>query len=231
MKLLLERKDYKIVFLFLFVSTLSCKKEIKKENTKVVETSRVEYLPYYNDESFTAHWLTPNSEEEKNFHKIPDFNLTNQLGEKVTHTTFEDKIYVTDFFFVSCPGICPKMTKNMFKVQEEFKNDSDISFLSHSVTPSIDSVSVLNAYAKNNGVIDNKWHLVTGDRDEIYNLARDQYFVENDLGIPKDINDFLHTENFLLIDKKKHIRGIYNGLNRASIAQLIIDVKALQKEG
>ena len=231
MKLLLERKDYKIVFFFLFVSTLSCKNEIKKENTKVVETSRVEYLPYYNDESFTAHWLTPNSKEEEAFHKIPDFNLTNQLGEKVSRKTFEDKIYVTDFFFVSCPGICPKMTKNMFKVQEEFKNDSGISFLSHSVTPSIDSVSVLNAYAKNNGVIDNKWHLVTGDRDEIYNLARDQYFVENDLGVPKDINDFLHTENFLLIDKKKHIRGIYNGLNRASIAQLIIDIKALQKEG
>jgi protein SCO1/2 len=231
MKLLLERNDYRILFLFLFIITIGCKEKLKKENIKVVETSRVAYLPYYNDESFTAHWITPNSKEEAVFHKIPDFNLTNQLGENVTHKTFEDKIYVTDFFFVSCPGICPKMTKNMFKVQEEFKNDSDISFLSHSVTPSIDSVSVLKTYAKNNGVIDHKWHLVTGDRDEIYNLARDQYFVENDLGVPKDINDFLHTENFLLIDKKKHIRGIYNGLNRASIAQLITDIKALKKEG
>lgn len=231
MKLLLERKDYKVAFLLFIVTAISCKKEIKKENIKVVETSRVEFLPYYNDESFTAHWITPNSEEEKAFHKIPDFNLTNQLGEKVSHKTFEDKIYITDFFFVSCPGICPKMTKNMFKVQEEFKNDSDIAFLSHSVTPSIDSVSVLNTYAKNNGVIDHKWHLVTGERDEIYSLGRDHYFVENDLGVPKDINDFLHTENFLLIDKKKHIRGIYNGLNRASIAQLITDIKALKEEG
>ena len=231
MKLLLERKNCKIIFIFLLVSTLSCKNKVKKEDVKVVETSRVEFLPYYNDESFTANWLTPKSKEEKAFHKIPEFNLTNQLGEKVSHKTFEDKIYITDFFFTSCPGICPKMTKNMFKIQEEFKNDSDVLFLSHSVTPGIDSVAVLNTYAKNNGVIDHKWHLVTGDRNEIYNLARDQYFVENDLGVPKDINDFLHTENFLLIDKEKHIRGIYNGLNRASIAQLITDIKALKKEG
>ena len=231
MKLLLERNVYKILFLFLFIITIGCKEKLKIDNTKVVETSRVAYLPYYNDESFTANWLTPNSIEEKTFHKIPEFNLTNQLGEKVSHKTFEDKIYITDFFFTSCPGICPKMTKNMFKIQEEYKNDSDVLFLSHSVTPGIDSVAVLNTYAKNNGVIDHKWHLVTGDRNEIYNLARDQYFVENDLGVPKDINDFLHTENFLLIDKEKHIRGIYNGLNRASIAQLITDIKALKKEG
>jgi protein SCO1/2 len=122
------------------------------------------------------------------------------------------------------------MTNNMTKVQEAFINNPEVSILSHSVTPSIDSVSVLRTYADKNGVIDSKWHLVTGDKTEIYNLGRNQYFVENDLGIPKDINDFLHTENFLLIDKNKHIRGIYNGLNRASIAQLITDVEALLKE-
>ena len=207
-----------------------CKKHIKKENIKIIETSRVEYLPYYDEESFTAKWLTPNSKQEKKFHKIPDFKLINQLGDTISQTTFDDKIYVTDFFFASCPGICPKMTKNMFKIQEEFKEDSLVLFLSHSVTPTLDSVSVLRNYANNNGVIDNKWHLVTGDKNEIYSLGRDYYFVENDLGEEKSIDDFLHTENFLLIDKKKHIRGIYNGLNRASIAQLIIDIKALKKE-
>lgn len=208
----------------------SCKKEIKKENIKVVETSRVDYLPYYNDESFTPHWLTPGSDQEKAFHKIPDFNLLNQLGEVVTQKTFNDKIYITDFFFTTCPGICPKMTGNMAKVQEAFINDSDVLLLSHSVMPTTDSVPVLKTYAKNNNVIDNKWHLVTGDKNDIYSLGRDHYFVENDLGEVKSIDDFLHTENFLLIDKNKHIRGIYNGLNRASIAQLIIDVKALKEE-
>jgi len=208
----------------------SCKEQVKKENIKVEETSRVAYLPYYSDESFTPHWLTPNSTEEKSFHKIPDFTMVNQLGETVSQKTFDDKIYIADFFFTTCPWICLKMTGNMVKVQEAFKDDPEVLLLSHSVTPSIYSVPVLKNYADKNGVLENKWHLVTGDKTEIYNLGRNQYFVENDLGVPKDINDFLHTENFLLVDKNKHIRGIYNGLNRASIAQLITDIKALKLE-
>tara|TARA_R110002051_G_scaffold137916_2_gene210549 strand:- start:53831 stop:54505 length:675 start_codon:yes stop_codon:yes gene_type:complete len=217
-----------------YIATLilfsACKQTVKKENIQVKETSRVEHLPYYNDESFTPHWLTPNSEEEKQFHKIPDFKLVDQLGDTLTQKSFENKVYITDFFFTTCPGICLKMTNNMTKVQEAFLDNPEVAILSHSVTPSIDSVSVLKTYAEKNGVIDSKWHLVTGDKTEIYNLGRNEYFVENDLGIPKDINDFLHTENFLLIDKNKHIRGIYNGLNRASIAQLITDTESLLNE-
>jgi len=214
----------------LFVSGSGQLQRTAKEDIKVEETSRVAYLPYYSDESFTPHWLTPNTKEEEDFHKITDFNLVNQLGDSITQKTFEDKIYIADFFFTTCPGICLKMTGNMVKVQEAFKDDPEVLLLSHSVTPSIDSVPVLKNYAEKNGVMDNKWHLVTGDRTEIYDLGRNQYFVENDLGVPKDINDFLHTENFLLIDKNKHIRGIYNGLNRSSIAQLITDIKALKLE-
>lgn len=231
MKLLSEIKKISVVLIFLFAIFISCKKEIKKENQRIVETSRTEYLPYYNEESFTPNWLMPNSEDEKKFHKIPDFKLLNQLGDTISQKTFDNKIYVTDFFFTSCPGICKKMTGNMIKIQEAFKKDDDVLLLSHSVTPSIDSVSVLKTYAENFGVIDNKWHLVTGEKSEIYDLGRNNYFVENDLGTLKDINDFLHTENFLLVDKNKHIRGIYNGLNRASISQLIIDVKTLKLEG
>ncbi|SNR46261.1 protein SCO1/2 [Maribacter sedimenticola] len=219
-----------IVIILFFIIFASCKEAVKKENIQVTETSRVEHLPYYNDESFTPYWITPNFKEEKQFHKIPDFKLINQLGDTVTQNTFDDQIYITDFFFTSCPGICLKMTNNMTKVQEAFLDNPEVAILSHSVTPSIDSVSVLKTYAEKNGVIDSKWHLVTGDKTEIYNLGRNEYFVENDLGIPKDINDFLHTENFLLIDKNKHIRGIYNGLNRASIAQLITDAEALLQE-
>ncbi|WP_233098685.1 SCO family protein [Aureibaculum flavum] len=216
--------------IFFLVITIGCKDEEKKENIKVTETSRVAYLPYYNEESFTPNWLTPNTDEEQAFHKIPDFELINQLGDTVTQKNFDNKIYIADFFFTSCPGICPKMTGNMVKLQEEFKEDEEILFLSHSVTPTIDSVAELKTYAEKHGVIDNKWHLVTGDKTAIYNLGRNQYFVENDLGVPKNIDDFLHSENFLLIDKNKHIRGIYNGLNRASLAQLVTDVKALKDE-
>ncbi|MFP4845718.1 SCO family protein [Winogradskyella sp. PE311] len=230
MKKLLEKIKFRIIFVFIFLINLSCSENTKKEEIRAEETSRVDYLPYYNEESFTPNWITPGTEKEKEFHKIEDFELTNQLGELVTQKTFDDKIYITDFFFASCPGICPQMTGNMFKLQEEFKQDDEILFLSHTVTPTKDSVPVLKKYAERNGVIDNKWHLVTGDKLAIYNLGRKQYFVENDLGEPKDINDFLHTENFLLIDKNRHIRGIYNGLNRASMQQLITDVKALKKE-
>jgi protein SCO1 len=219
----------KYITFMIVVALFGCKDaSFKKE--QMADASRVAHLPYYNEASFTPHWITPNTDEEKAFHKIPDFKLVNQLGDTVTQKTFDDKIYITDFFFTSCPGICPQMSQSMLKLQEEFKNDDSVAFLSHSVTPSIDSVSVLKTYADKLGVISNKWHLVTGDKTEIYNLGRNEYFVENDLGIPKDINDFLHSENFLLIDKNKHIRGIYNGLNRASMAQLVIDIKTLMQE-
>lgn len=230
MKLLFKQNSRRLALLLVIALFLGCKKEAKKEQARQEENSRVAHLPYYNDASFTPNWLTPNSEEEQQFHKIPDFRLVNQVGDTISQKTFEDKIYITDFFFTTCPGICLKMTGNMLKLQEEFKADDDVLLLSHSVTPSLDSVAVLKAYADKQKVVANKWHLVTGDKTEIYQLGRTAYFVENDLGIPKDINDFLHTENFLLIDKKNHIRGIYNGLNRASIAQLITDVKALKKE-
>lgn len=145
--------------------------------------------------------------------------------------TFENKIYVADFFFTSCPGICPKMTANMNIVQEAFKDDVDVLLLSHSVTPSDDSVAVLKDYALYKGVISNKWHLVTGSEKEIYKLDRKDYFVEDDLGLEKDEDEFLHTENFVLIDKNRHIRGIYNGLNKTSVKQLISDIQTLKKEG
>jgi len=121
------------------------------------------------------------------------------------------------------------MTGNMKKLQEEFKDDSDVLLLSHSVTPTKDSIPQLKNYADYHNVGD-KWHLVTGNKEVIYNLGRKFYFVEEDLGKPKGIDEFLHTENFVLIDKNSCIRGIYNGLNRASIAQLIIDIKDLKKE-
>ncbi len=216
----------KMIYLFIgfSISVSGCK------DSKAKKTSRVESLPYFNEATFTPHWLRPGSQEEKEFHVIPDFTLVNQLGDTITNRTFDNKIYVTDFFFTTCPGICPKMTENMSKLQNEFKEDSTILLLSHSVTPEYDSIPVLQKYAKEKKIIDNKWHLVTGDRKQIYDLGRNHYFVEEDLGVEKDEDDFLHTENFLLIDKNKHIRGIYNGLNRASIAQLIIDVNTLKSE-
>ena len=195
------------------------------------QQSRVEALPYYQEATFTPQWLSAGDPSLAQFHRVSPFQLTNQEGETITEKTFEGKIYITDFFFTSCPGICPKMTANMATLQEAFLADEEVLLLSHSVTPEYDSVAVLKRYAEEKGVQSHKWHLVTGEQQEIYKLGRKDYFVEEDLGIDKGEEEFLHTENFVLIDKNRHIRGIYNGLNKTSINQLIADVKTLKEEG
>jgi protein SCO1/2 len=194
------------------------------------KNSRVETLPYYNSADFTPRWIASNSSKLQSFHKIPEFSLTNQDGNLITEKTFENKIYVTDFFFTFCTGICPKMTDNMGLLQEEFKNDESVLLLSHSVTPDHDTPEILQEYANAKEIIPGKWHLVTGDRQEIYDLGRTAYFVEEDLGLEKEAEDFLHTENFVLIDQNRHIRGIYNGLNKTAITQLIVDINTLKHE-
>ncbi len=214
------------IFLFLVLLILgSCKSDKRAE-----KRSRTDILPYYNEATFTPVWLENNSEEIAKMHQIPSFHFTNQNGDTISNHTFDNKIYVADFFFTTCTGICPSMTTNMHVVQEAFKNDEEVLLLSHSVTPDKDSVPVLKSYALDHGVISEKWHLVTGPQQEIYDLGRKSYWVEEDLGLKKDLDEFLHTENFILVDKNKHIRGIYNGLNKTSIEQLIADIKTLQKE-
>jgi len=160
------------------------------------------------------------------FHRVGSFNLTDQDGNKVTENNFKDKIYITDFFFVTCPTICPKMTKQMDRVYHEFKTNNNIAFLSHTVMPEADSVSVLKEYADEIGVSSDKWKFVTGDRKQIYNLARKTYFAavtEGDGGP----NDFVHTENFVLVDKEKKLRGFYDGTSKKDVDRLITDIYAL----
>lgn len=202
----------------------------EKASGQAQNVSRVAALPYYGDASFTPRWLKPGDPALESLHRIPPFELTNQMGERVTEKMVDGKIYVVDFFFTSCPGICPKMTANMQVLQEAFQEDESVLLLSHSVTPDRDSVPVLRAYAEEHAAIPGKWHLLTGDRSQIYRLGRQAYFVEEDLGLQKSEYEFLHTENFVLIDPNRHIRGIYNGLNSSSVQQLIADVRLLQQE-
>ncbi len=163
------------------------------------------------------------------FHRVGSFNLIDQDGNEVTENNFKDKIYVTDFFFVTCPTICPKMTKQMDRVYHEFEENNDISFLSHTVMPEADSVAVLKKYANEIGVSSDKWKFVTGDKPQIYNLARKTYFAavtEGDGGI----NDFVHTENFVLVDKEKKLRGFYDGTSKKDVDRLIVDIYTLIEE-
>ncbi|CAM3516276.1 SCO family protein [Flavobacterium gelidilacus] len=224
-----KKKLYSIknssILIVVFIILIGC----KNDKEEVVQ-SRVEVLPFYNEASFTPKWFSKDNDSLKNFHAVIDFSLINQDGNTITNETFKDKIYVTDFFFTTCPGICPKMTANMDLIQDAFIDDDEVMLLSHSVTPETDSASVLKAFATEKGINSSKWHLVTGKRSEIYNLGRSVYFVEENLGEQKTDDDFLHTENFILVDKNKHIRGIYNGLNKTAINQLIADIKTLKKE-
>lgn len=162
-------------------------------------------------------------------HTIANFSLTNQNGETVTQENFNNAIYIADFFFTRCQTICPIMAINMADLQEYFKNDPEIKFLSHSVTPEMDSVSVLKAYALKNGAINGKWEITTGNKKHIYELARKSYFAVLDEGDGGD-QDFIHTEQFILVDKKRQIRGFYDGTDKNEINRIIKDIEILKKE-
>lgn len=164
------------------------------------------------------------------YHTIADFSLTNQNNETITQDTYKDKIYVADFFFTTCQTICPIMTGHMYQIQKEIINDDDVMLLSHSVTPTIDSVSVLKEYANLKGINDSKWNLVTGDKKQIYELARKSYLAVKTIG-NGDVYDMIHTENFLLIDKKRQIRGFYDGTLPEDIERLLEDIEILKSFG
>ena len=165
----------------------------------------------------------------KKYHRINDFSLTNQNKENITHFDYDDHIYVADFFFTTCPSICPIMTENMVYLQSLLNDLPDIKLLSFSVTPEIDTPEVLKAYAQQKGVNDIRWNLLTGNKKEIYNLARRSYLVVQQDG-NGDENDMIHTENFVLIDKQRRIRGYYDGTQRNAMDQIRADIDILLQE-
>jgi protein SCO1 len=187
-------------------------------------------LPYYNTPDFTPQFFASEKKAVETItHTIPSFSFTNQHGKQVTQKDIEGKIHVANFIFTRCGSICPIMTKHMKLVQDAFQNNNEVVMLSYSVTPWIDSVSRLKNYADNNEITSANWHLLTGNKGDIYTLARQSYFAEEDLGFTKDSTDFLHTEHILLIDKAKRIRGIYNGTLQLEIEQMIKDIAILSK--
>jgi protein SCO1/2 len=171
-------------------------------------------------------WLIVRYNMLEKYHTIADFSFTNQNGKTVTQKDYEGKIYVADFFFTTCQSICPKMTTNMVDVQKAILNNPKVMLLSHTVTPEIDSVSVLKKYAIEKGVIDSKWNLVTGDKKDIYFIARKSYLAVK-TGKPEELYDMVHTENFVLVDRKRRVRGFYDGTNPDEIKKLIDDIKWL----
>ena len=187
----------------------------------------VETLPIYQPAEVNEKLVDSSVIHVSKYHKISDFELTNQNGQIITHKFYKNKIYVADFFFTTCQDICPIMTKNMYRLQEELKDDNDILFLSHTVIPEVDTVQQLKKYAVENNVDDSKWNLVTGDKKQIYDLARKSYLAVEDTEYGEF--DMIHTENFMLIDKKRQIRGFYDGTDDLEIDRLLSDIEILKK--
>lgn len=183
-------------------------------------------LPIYNPSDVNPELVDSTMQYVSKYHTISDFSFINQNGKTITQKEYEDKIYVADFFFTTCGSICPKMTTNLVEVQKAFKDNPKVMLLSHTVFPEIDSVSVLKEYALKNGVIDAKWNLVTGDKKQIYTMARKSYLAVK-LGKPEELYDMVHTENFILVDSKRRVRGFYDGTNKEAIQQLIKDINWL----
>jgi protein SCO1/2 len=189
----------------------------------------VEILPVYQPSAVSAALVSQEIRHQKKYHTISNFSLTNQNGQTVTHNTYKGKIYVADFFFTTCQTICPIMTSNMVELQDKLANNPDVLFLSHTVMPEIDTVAQLKKYAIQKKVNATQWNLVTGSKQEIYDLARKQYLVAKEN--PDDPLGLVHTENFVLIDTQKRIRGFYDGTQEKEMDRILHDIGVLQNQG
>jgi len=187
----------------------------------------VKLLPVYSPAMVNSELVAEEIQHVRKYHTIADFSLTNQNGETITQEDYKGKIYIADFFFTTCPTICPIMTKNMVDLQKALGKDSDVMLLSHSVTPEIDSVTQLKKYAIEKGVDDRNWNLVTGDKKQIYELARKSYLAVKTDGDGGPF-DMIHTENFILVDKDKRIRGFYDGTKKEDMDKIMADIEILK---
>lgn len=189
-----------------------------------------EKLPIYNPTQLDKRLVDESKQKVGRNHKVLPFSLLNQFGDTLRHDDVQGKIRIVDFFFTTCPGICKDMAVQMRRLQEVYEFDPEIVLLSHSVTPEQDSLPVIAAYADLQGAIKGKWYILTGSKKEIYKLARQSYFAVLDEGGTGDENDFIHTENFVLVDKKGRIRGFYDGTSAESIDTLVDDIAVLKAE-
>ncbi len=186
-------------------------------------------LPIYNPADLNPKLVDQSLLGKKKDHTVLDFKLINQLGDTVTLTNLKGKIYVADFFFTTCQSICPKMTSQLTRVAKTYKDNEKVMIVSHTVDPETDSVATLKQYAEANGVNAKQWLMLTGDSKQIYGLARKSYFAVLDEPSPEG-PDFVHTENFVLVDAHGRLRGFYDGTSKQAVDKLIADIDLLLEE-
>lgn len=186
------------------------------------EGSPIRYLSYFGPKTY-------GEVKDTVYHSIPDFEFIDQDDRKIDQKSMEGKIYVAEYFFTTCKSICPVMNDNLKRVYKEFRNRKDFLILSHTVDPETDSVPVLKQYADAHGVNDDRWKFVTGDKKKLYEIARKGYLLNAEEGNGGE-EDFIHTQNFALIDKEHHIRGFYDGTDSLEINRMIQDIRILLNE-
>lgn len=213
------RKFFLVLFVFSAVTISLFYSALKPKKT----------LPIFNPADVNPELVDSTMQYKSKYHTIADFSFVNQNGDTITQKDYDGKIYVADFFFTTCGSICPKMTANLADVQKAVLDNPKVMLLSHTVFPETDSIPVLKAYAVKNGVVDSKWNLVTGDKKEIYTMARKSYLAVK-LGRPDQLYDMVHTENFVLVDQKRRVRGFYDGTKKEDIQKLIEDINFLCTE-
>jgi len=213
------RKFFIVLFIFSAVTISLFYSALKPQKT----------LPIYNPADVNPELVDSTVQYKSKYHTIADFSFVNQNGDTITQKNYEGKIYVADFFFTTCGSICPKMTTNLEEVQKAVLNNPKVMLLSHTVFPEVDSIPVLKEYAIKHHVVDSKWNLVTGDKKEIYTMARKSYLAVK-LGRPDQLYDMVHTENFVLVDQKRRVRGFYDGTNKEEIKRLLEDINFLSQE-
>ncbi len=186
-------------------------------------------VPYYATPDFTPIWTTDKVRIDT-IRRVGAFRFTDQFGNIITQDSVQNTVHLVNFFFTSCPGICPTMTTNLKQVYKAYRGKKAVKFLSHSVTPDIDTTPLLLKYSMKYGITGHQWHFLRGTQEEIYNIARRGYFIEETEGYSKDSKEFIHSENIVLVDKHGRLRGIYNGTLRAEIPRMIDDINELLRE-
>jgi len=186
-------------------------------------------LPYLGEPDVVKKMVNGKETEETIYPTIPDFSFTNQDNQTVTQADFNNKVYVADFFFVTCPTICPIMKKNMLTVYQEFKDNPDVKILSHTIDPEHDNPDILKKYATDLGITGSMWQFVTGDREKIYDIGQKHYMVSA-MEDSSEAGGYIHSGAFVLIDKDRHIRGMYDGTTEEGTNKLKEDLKSLLKE-
>lgn len=192
-------------------------------------TSQVEKLPVMGRSQLVEREVDGKTVMDTIPHTIADFQFLNQDSTLVSNETLEGKIYVADFFFTSCPSICPIMKSQLIRIYKEFETENDLRLVSYSIDPKFDTVAVLSEYAERLGVSSDRWHFLTGDQDDIYKLGESSYMVTaaEDESAP---GGFLHSGAFLLVDKQRRVRGVYDGTVEEEVDTLMDDIRTLLGE-